>query len=108
MAVLAGHLRAGRDATELAGRILLELAAVPGPIEQQVTADIAALGTLDGGRATYARVAYRLARALDAEGETTGLAGASRELRAALDKIWAGVKRERASDRAAADLGSPI
>ena len=108
--VLRGHLRAGRDPAELAAQILLELATVPGPIEQQVRADVAALGVLDGARGTYARVAYRLARALDAEGEdgATGLAGAAREMRAALDKIWSGVKHARPGDTAAADLGKPV
>ncbi len=108
--VLTGHLRAGRKPAELAGRILLALADVPGPIEQQVRRDVGALGRLDGARAIYAQVAYRLARALDADDDegATGLSGAARELRAALDAVWRGVKVERESDRRAANLGRPV
>lgn len=81
-----------------------------GPIERQVRKDVQKLGALDGARGTYAEIAYRLARALDVEVDegATGLAGAARELRAALDAIWAGVRVARASDGLVADLGSPV
>lgn len=82
----------------------------PGPIERQVRADIAKLGDLDGARASYAEVAYRLARALDVDDTegATGLAGAARELRAALDEIWRGVKHARSSDSVVSGLGSAV
>lgn len=82
----------------------------PGPIERQVRADIAQLGPLDGAKATYAEIAYRLARALDVDdGEgATGLSGAARELRAALDAVWKGVRVAVPADRSPDSLGTPV
>ena len=81
-----------------------------GPIERQVRANVAALPKLDGARATYAEMAYRLARALDVESEegVTGLAGASRELREVMALIWKGVPVERASDAVVDGLDQPV
>lgn len=91
-----------------AERILVALAGVPGPIERQVRVDVGELETLTGARRSYAQMAYRLARALDVDtDEITSLSGASRELRAALDEIWKGVRVERPSDRAVAGMATP-
>lgn len=93
-----------------ARRVAAWLAGQRGAIERQVRADVAALGPLTGARASYAQVAYRLARALDLDdGEgATGLAGAARELRAALDQVWKGERVGRPSDAQVDGLGSPV
>lgn len=99
---------AGGVTRSVAEAILVALAGVPGPIERQVRADVGELDTLTGARRSYAQMAYRLARALDVDtDEITSLSGASRELRAALDEIWKGVRVERPSDRAVAGLDQP-
>lgn len=101
---------AGRVTRSKALRILMALADVPGPVERQVRTDVAELDreVLSGQRRTFAEMAYRLARALDAdEGEITSLSGASRELRSCLTEIWKGVHVERPSDRAVQQLVDP-
>lgn len=91
-----------------AERVLAALAGAPGPIERQVRTDVGELEKLTGARRSYAQMAYRLARALDVDtDEITSLSGASRELRAALDEIWKGVRVERPSDREVAGLDQP-
>lgn len=109
-ALVAEIVAAGRVSRAAAGRIAAWLDGRSGPIEHQVRADIAALGPLDGARASYAEVAYRLARALDADSEegATGLSGAARELRAALTEVWKGVRVERQGDRDIAAMGQPV
>lgn len=98
----------GRLTRAKATAVLAALAGAPGPIERQVRDDVRALGQLSGSRRSYAEMAYRMARALDADSdEITSLSGASRELRGCLVEIWKGVKVERPSDRAVAGLATP-
>lgn len=107
---VADIMAAGKVSRAAANRIAAWLEGRSGPIEHQVRADVAALGPLDGARASYAEVAYRLARALDLDSEegATGLAGAARELRAALTEVWKGVQVERPGDRDIAAMGTAV
>lgn len=110
LVAILGPLRRPFDPVRVAERLLDALAAAPGPIEESVRREVAALGRLAGARAAYAQVAYRLARSLDVEdGEgTVAVAGASRELRSALQEIWRGVSNARSSDRLVAQLATPV
>lgn len=100
---------AGRLTRSKAAAVLAALGSTVGPIERQVREDVAELGRLTGSRRSYAEMAYRLARALDVEGdEISSLSGSSRELRGCLAEIWKGVKVERPSDRAVAGMAEPI
>ena len=110
LVAVLGPLRRPFDPVKVAGRMLEALAGVPGPVEAQVRTDVHALGKLDGARASYAQVAYRLARSLDVEdGEgTVAVAGAARELRAALIEVWKGVRDVRRSDAVVAQLATPV
>ena len=83
-----------------------------GPIEATIRSAVAQLearAPLSGAQATYAHLAYRLARQLDQDVDegSTGLAGISREIRAAMDAIWKGVKVPRDSDSFAEGLATP-
>lgn len=88
------------DAAEHAG---------PGAVEASVRAAVADLAALSGVQEVYAQIAFRLARHLDLDADegSTGIAGVSRELRAALDAIWQGVKHVRPSDALTAGLATP-
>lgn len=109
---LRALIHSWQDVAALHDELTRQRAASPGrgSIERQVRADVAKLGELDGARTTYAEVAYRLARALDVDDTegATGLAGAARELRAALDEVWKGVKHGRPSDSVVSGLGTAV
>lgn len=87
--------------------------AVPGPVEQQVRTDLAALSDLEDLEPSLAQIAYGLARAVDSAAleADKALPQLTRELRACLEQIVAG-RRARAEpdpdDRDDLDdLGAP-